>query len=85
MNFTKEARGGESIYILTVNLNQEKTALESHIRSIDEADKLNEYYRYLDCRCIDMVTINADGYAYDVMGCRFAVISSRTFGLWLNR
>lgn len=55
------------MYILTIELNQEKTALESHIRSIDDADKLNEYYRYLHCHCIDMVTINVDGHDYDVI------------------
>lgn len=55
------------MYILTVELNQDKTALESHIRTIDDADKLNEYYRYLHCHCIDMVTIDVDGYAYDVV------------------
>ena len=55
------------MYILTVELNQEKTALESHIRNIDDTDKLNEYYRYLDCHCIDMATIDVDGHAYDVV------------------
>ena len=55
------------MYILTVELNQEKTALESHIRNIDDADELNEYYRYLDCHCIDMATIDVDGHAYDVV------------------
>ena len=55
------------MYILTVELNKSKMVLESHIRSIDEADKLNEYYHYLDCHCIDMVTINVDGYTYDVV------------------
>lgn len=34
------------MYILTIEANQDKTALESHIRNIDDADKLNEYYRY---------------------------------------
>ena len=55
------------MYILTVELNQDKTALESHIRTIDDTDKLNEYYRYLHCHCIDMVTIYVDGHAYDVV------------------
>ncbi len=55
------------MYILTVELNQDKTALESHIRNIDDTDKLNEYYRYLNCRCIDMATIDVDGHAYDVV------------------
>ncbi|MBE6095100.1 MAG: hypothetical protein E7199_06500 [Schwartzia succinivorans] len=55
------------MYILTIEANQDKTALESHIRNIDETDKLNEYYRYLNCRCIDMATIDVDGHAYDVV------------------
>lgn len=55
------------MYILTVELNKSKTALETHIRNIDDTDKLNEYYRYLDCHCIDMVMINVDSYAYDVV------------------
>ena len=55
------------MYILTVELNQDKTALESHIRNIDDTDKLNEYYRYLNCRCIDMATIDVDGHTYDVV------------------
>lgn len=55
------------MYILTVELNQDKTALESHIRNIDDTDKLNEYYRYLNCRCIDMATIVVEGHTYDVV------------------
>ena len=55
------------MYILTIELNQDKTVLESHIRNIDAADKLSGYYRYLDCRCIDMATIDVDGYHYDVI------------------
>ena len=55
------------MYILTIELNQEKTALESNIRNIDDADKLHEYYRYLHCQCIDMATIDVDGHAYDVI------------------
>ena len=55
------------MYILTVELNHEKTALESHIRDIDDADKLGGYYRYLGCQCIDMVAIDVDGHAYDVV------------------
>ena len=55
------------MYILTVEINKSRTALETHIRNIDDTDKLNEYYRYLDCHCIDMVTINVDSYAYDVV------------------
>ena len=55
------------MYILTVELNKDRTALESHIRNIDDTDKLNEYYRYLDCHCIDMATIDVDGHAYDVV------------------
>ena len=55
------------MYILTVELNKDRTALETHIRNIDDTDKLNEYYRYLDCHCIDMATIDVDGHAYDVV------------------
>ena len=55
------------MYILTVELNKDRTALETHIRNIDDTDKLNEYYRYLDCHCIDMATIGVDGHAYDVV------------------
>lgn len=55
------------MYILTIEANQDKTVLESHIRNIDETDKLNEYYRYLNCRYIDMATIDVDGHAYDVV------------------
>ena len=55
------------MYILTVELNKDRAALETHIRNINDADKLNEYYRYLDCRCIDMATIDVDGHAYDVV------------------
>lgn len=55
------------MYILTIETNPEKTRLESHIRTIDDMDKLNEYYHYLDCRCIDMATIDVDGHAYDVV------------------
>ena len=45
------------MYILTIEANQKKTALESNIRSIDDANKPNEYYRYLHCYCIDMVIL----------------------------
>ena len=55
------------MYILTVELNKDRAALETHIRNINDADKLNEYYRYLDCRCIDMATIDVDGHPYDVV------------------
>lgn len=55
------------MYILTIEANPEKTCLESHIRTIDDANQLNGYYRYLDCRCIDMATIDVDGHAYDVV------------------
>lgn len=55
------------MYILTIEINKDRTALETHIRNIDDTDKLNEYYRYLDCRCIDMATIDVDGHAYDVI------------------
>ena len=55
------------MYILTIETNPEKTRLESHIRTIDDMDKLNEYYRYLDCRCIDMAMIDVDGHSYDVV------------------
>lgn len=55
------------MYILTIEANPEKTTLESHIRIINDLDKLNEYYRYLNCRCIDMATIVVDGHPYDVI------------------
>ena len=55
------------MYILTVELNQDRMVLESHIRNINDADKLNEYYRYLDCRSIDMATIDVNGHPYDVV------------------
>lgn len=55
------------MYILTIETNPEKTCLESHIRTIDDMDKLNEYYHYLDCRCIDMAPIDVDGHVYDVV------------------
>ena len=55
------------MYILTVELNQGRMVLESHIRNIDDADKLNEYCRYLGCRSIDMAAIDVDGHAYDVV------------------
>ena len=53
--------------ILTLEVNHEEKALYPHIRAIDEADTLNEYYRLLGCQCIDMVPIDVDGYAYDVV------------------
>lgn len=53
--------------ILTIEVNHEEKTLSSHIRAIDEADTLNEYYRLLGCQCIDMVPIDVDGYAYDVV------------------
>lgn len=55
------------MYILTIEVNPEKTKLESHIRTIDESNKLHEYYRYLDCHCIDMTTIDVNGHNYDVI------------------
>lgn len=55
------------MYILTVELNQDRMVLESHIRNINDADKLNEYYHYLNCRSVDMATIDVDGYPYDVV------------------
>ena len=55
------------MYILTVELNQDRMVLESHIRNINDADKLNEYYRYLCCRSIDMATIDVDGHPYDLV------------------
>lgn len=55
------------MYILTIEINPDKTRLESHIRIIDDMDKLNEYYRYLDCHCIDMAPIDVDGHIYDVV------------------
>ena len=53
--------------ILTLEVNQEEKTLIPHIRGIDEADTLNEYYRLLGCQCIDMVPIDVDGYSYDVV------------------
>ena len=53
--------------ILTLEVNHEEKSLHPHIRAIDEADTLNEYYRLLGCQCIDMVPIAVDGYSYDVV------------------
>ncbi len=53
--------------ILTLEVNHEEKTLIPHIRAIDEADTLNEYYHLLGCRCIDMVAIDVDGYSYDVV------------------
>lgn len=53
--------------ILTLEVNHEEKSLIPHIRAIDEADTLNEYYRLLGCQCIDMVSIDVDGYSYDVV------------------
>lgn len=53
--------------ILTLEVNHEEKSLSPHIRAIDEADTLNEYYHLLGCRCIDMVAIDVDGYSYDVV------------------
>lgn len=53
--------------ILTLEVNHEEKSLIPHIRAIDEADTLNEYYHLLGCRCIDMVEIDVDGYSYDVI------------------
>ena len=53
--------------ILTLEVNHEEKSLIPHIRAIDEADTLNEYYRLLGCQCIDMVAIDVDGYSYDVV------------------
>ncbi len=53
--------------ILTLEVNHEEKSLIPHIRAIDEADTLNEYYQLLGCRCIDMVAIDVDGYSYDVV------------------
>ncbi len=55
------------MYILTIELNQGKKALESHIRDIDDADKLHEYHRYLHCHRVDMTKIDVDGHPYDVV------------------
>lgn len=55
------------MYILTIEANKDRTALETHIRNIDETNKLGEYYRYINCRCIDMATIDVDGHVYDVI------------------
>ncbi len=53
--------------ILTLEVNHEEKSLIPHIRAIDEADTLNEYYHLLGCQCIDMVAIDVDGYSYDVV------------------
>ena len=53
--------------ILTLEVNHEEKSLIPHIRAIDEADTLNEYYHLLGCRCIDMVEIDVDNYSYDVV------------------
>ncbi len=53
--------------ILTLEVNHEEKSLIPHIRAIDEADTLNEYYHLLGCQCIDMVEIDVDGYSYDVV------------------
>jgi hypothetical protein len=53
--------------ILTLEVNHEEKSLSPHIRAIDEADTLNEYYHLLGCRCIDMVAIDVEGYSYDVV------------------
>ena len=55
------------MYILTIEANKDRTALETHIRNIDDTDKLGEFYRYINCHCIDMATIDVDGHAYDVV------------------
>lgn len=53
--------------ILTLEVNHEEKSLIPHIRAIDEANTLNEYYHLLGCQCIDMVAIDVDGYSYDVV------------------
>ena len=53
--------------ILTLEVNHEEKSLIPHIRAIDEADMLHEYYHLLGCQCIDMVAIDVDGYSYDVV------------------
>lgn len=53
--------------ILTLEVNHEEKTLIPHIRAIDEADTLNEYYHLLGCQCIDMVAIEVEGYSYDVV------------------
>ena len=55
------------MYILTIELNHERKALESHIRNINEADEVNEYRRYLDCSRVDTATIDVEGHTYDVV------------------
>ena len=61
-------KGSESyMIILTIEVNHDEKTLNPHIRVIDEADMLSEYYRLLGCRCIDMVAIDVDGYSYDVV------------------
>ncbi len=53
--------------ILTLEVIQEDKSLHPHIRAIEEADTLNEYYHLIGCRCIDMVAIDVEGYSYDVI------------------
>lgn len=53
--------------ILTLEVNHAEKSLIPHIRAINEADTLNEYYHLLGCRCIDMVEIDVDNYSYDVV------------------
>ena len=61
-------KGSESyMIILTIEVNHNEKNLNPHIRAIDEADMLNEYYSLLGCRCIDMVAIDVDGHSYDVV------------------
>lgn len=55
------------MYILTIELNHKRKALESYIRDIDDGNKLKEYYRFLDCHRVGTTTIDVDGHAYDVV------------------
>ncbi len=55
------------MYILTIELNHERKALESYIRDIDDGNKLKEYYCFLDCHRVGTTTIDVDGHAYDVV------------------
>lgn len=53
--------------ILTMEINPDVERIETHTREIDPKNKLNEFYRYLNCSTIDIVEIEVDGYFYDVI------------------
>ena len=37
------------------------------IRNDKEKDRLEEYYRHMDCDCIDLVCVEIDGHDYDII------------------